>query len=111
MLSLTRMNPAAYILEKPLSFYVVALLMSCFCEAVQGQTTKLDDRLVVPRNNPFDMPFERSDITLLNWQHWPYSRYASHHPTEFLRMAVIKADPDAAALARAQWRPIRFGFP
>ncbi|GAC33311.1 hypothetical protein GPLA_2406 [Paraglaciecola polaris LMG 21857] len=47
---------------------------------------------------PFEAAFERSDINLLNWQHWPYSRYASHHPREFIAMATIHSDPEAPAL-------------
>ncbi len=54
--------------------------------------------LEVKRDIPFDTTFERRDINLLNWQHWPYSRYASHHPREFVPMATIHSDPEAPAL-------------
>ena len=56
--------------------------------------------LDVIRDTPFETAFERSDITLLNWQHWPYSRYASHHPREFIPMATIHSDPEAPALKK-----------
>lgn len=56
-------------------------------------------------DTPFETAFERSDITLLNWQHWPYSRYASHHPREFIPMATIHSDPEAAALKKLENDP------
>jgi CubicO group peptidase (beta-lactamase class C family) len=61
--------------------------------------------LDVKRDIPFDTAFERSDINLLNWQHWPYSSYASHHPREFVTMAIIHSDPDAPALEEIRKDP------
>ncbi|WP_418602543.1 serine hydrolase domain-containing protein [Hwangdonia sp.] len=80
------------------------LIMFCFsflssqASAQDNEAISINEKLDEIRNNPFDMPFERSDINLLNWQYWPYSRYASHHPREFIPMATIHADPEAAAL-------------
>ena len=69
--------------------------------AAVGNNQKLD----VERNLPFDAPFERGDINLLNWQHWPYSRYASHHPREFIPMATIHSNPEARALEEIENDP------
>ena len=55
-------------------------------------------KLDVILDTPFETTFERRDINLLNWQHWPYSRYASHHPREFIPMATIHSDSEAPAL-------------
>ncbi len=71
------------------------LIMCCFLfislqtRAQDIEATNINQKLDAIRNMPFDTPFERSEINLLNWQHWPYSRYASHHPREFIPMATI----------------------
>ncbi|OEY70482.1 hypothetical protein BI198_13575 [Rheinheimera salexigens] len=73
-------------------------IISVSVTAEESADNKPFNKLDVVLDNPFDMPFERADINLLNWQHWPYSRYASHHPTEFVSMAIIYADREALAL-------------
>ncbi len=86
--------------------YKVIQILIVFCftffslqtNAQDSEAKSINEKLEVIRNYPFDMPFERSDINLLNWQYWPYSRYASHHPREFIPMATIHADPEAVAL-------------
>ncbi len=70
-----------------------------------GAGVSNNQKLDVERNLPFDAPFERSDINLLNWQHWPYSRYASHHPREFIPMATIHSNPEAPALEEIENDP------
>ena len=55
------------------------------------------------------MPVARVPINLLDWQHWPYSSYASHHPSEFVNMATIHADPDAPALEETGNDPFGLG--
>ena len=74
------------------------LFISSQTRAQDIEATNINKKLNAIRDMPFDTPFERSDINLLNWQHWPYSRYASHHPREFIPMATIHSDPDAPAL-------------
>ncbi|EPR68627.1 serine hydrolase domain-containing protein [Cyclobacterium qasimii] len=69
------------------------------------EAIKINQKLDAIRDMPFNTPFDRSDINLLNWQHWPYSRYASHHPREFIPMATIHADPEAPALAEIKNDP------
>ena len=87
------------------------LIVFCFTfistqtSAQDSETVSINEKLDVIRNYPFDMPFERSDINLLNWQYWPYSRYASHHPREFIPMVTIHADPEATALEEVKNDP------
>lgn len=93
--------------------YRVIQILIVFCFSFIGSQTSAQDseavsineKLDVIRNYPFDMPFERSDINLLNWQYWPYSRYASHHPREFIPMVTIHADSEAAALEEVKNDP------
>ncbi|WP_166521592.1 serine hydrolase domain-containing protein [Zobellia amurskyensis] len=74
------------------------LFISLQTRAQDIEAKNINQKFDAIRNMPFDTPFERSEINLLNWQHWPYSRYASHHPREFMPMATIHSDPEAPAL-------------
>lgn len=82
-------------------FIIVAGILIAFL-IINGLGARRDisinQKLDVILDTPFETAFERKDINLLNWQHWPYSRYASHHPREFIQMATIHSDPEAAAL-------------
>jgi CubicO group peptidase (beta-lactamase class C family) len=64
-----------------------------------------DPGVTVPLDGEFEATFHRADINLLNWQHWPYSRYASHNASEFVRMARIPADRDAPPLLERRGDP------
>ena len=79
--------------------YLLLMGISFAATAMATKSTHIDlKKLDVVLDNPPNLPFKRSDINLLNWQHWPYSRYASHHPREFVTMATIYADREASAL-------------
>ena len=79
---------------------LIALQVTNWNEA--RQDVSINRKFDVILDIPFETAFERSDINLLNWQHWPYSRYASHHPREFIPMATIHSDPEAPALKKLE---------
>ena len=85
------------------------LLLSacCILIAISAPAAYADavPSVTVPVDGKFDAPFRRADINLLNWQHWPYSRYASHNASEFVRMARIPADRDAPPLPERRGDP------
>jgi CubicO group peptidase (beta-lactamase class C family) len=89
-------------------FFMLGLLFICSQANAKDSEEKCTiHKLDVIVNLPFDTAFERSDINLLNWQHWPYSRYASHHPREFVPMATIHSDPEASALEEIKDDPFK----
>ena len=88
----------------------MVILLSCVfiispTSANVKKENSINHKLDVIVDLPFETAFERKDINLLNWQHWPHSRYASHHPREFVTMATIHSDPEAPALKEIKQDP------
>ncbi|MBJ2137618.1 serine hydrolase [Paraglaciecola chathamensis] len=93
------------------AFYQQMVILLC-CVFIISPTSanvkkenSINHKLDVIVDLPFETAFERKDINLLNWQHWPYSRYASHHPREFVTMATIHSDPETLALKEIKQDP------
>ena len=84
---------------------------TCILVAIFALTADAEETpsLTVPLDGKFEAPFDRADINLMNWQHWPYSRYASHNASEFVHMARIPADRDAPPLKERRGDPFQLG--